>query len=65
MVKNLFQSSLVNKIKAEQEVVPEEKKMDFVKHLVNDAKVTEFKEKIGEKKFWELVVEANKKRRDQ
>src|SRR3989338_8364268 len=50
-----------NKIKKEQEAVPEEKKVDFVKHLVSDAKVTEFKEKIGEKKFWGLVVEANKK----
>lgn len=53
-----------NKIKAEQEVVPEDKKKDYVKHLVDDAKVTEFKEKIGEKKFWELVVEANKKKDD-
>ncbi|MBI3231530.1 MAG: hypothetical protein HYZ51_00385 [Candidatus Doudnabacteria bacterium] len=50
-----------NKIKAEQEAVPEEKKIDFVKHLVSDAKVSEFKEKIGEKNFWKLVVEANKK----
>jgi len=50
-----------NEIKKEQEAVPEEKKIDFVKHLVSDAKVTEFKEKIGEKKFWELVVAANKK----
>jgi len=50
-----------NRIKKEQEAIPEEKKIDFVKHLVSDAKVTQFKEKIGEKKFWELVVEANKK----
>lgn len=48
-----------NRIKKEQEAVPEEKKMDFVKHLVDDAKVTEFKEKIGEKRFWELFREAN------
>lgn len=50
-----------NRIKKEQEAVPEENKMDLVKHLVNDSKVTEFREKIGDKKFWELVVEANKK----
>jgi hypothetical protein len=50
-----------NEIKKEQETVPEEKKMDFVKHLVNDAKVSEFREKIGDKKFWELVTEANRK----
>jgi hypothetical protein len=50
-----------NKIKGEQETISEEKKIDFVKHLVSDAKVTEFKHQIGEKKFWELVVEANKK----
>lgn len=53
-----------NRIKTEQDAVPEEKKVDYVKHLVSDAKVTEFKEKIGEKKFWELVVEANKKKDD-
>lgn len=50
-----------NRIKKEVEAVPEEKKMDFVKHLAEDAKVTEFREKIGEKKFWELVVTANKR----
>lgn len=50
-----------NRIKKEQEAVPEEKKKDFVKHLVSDAKVSEFREKVGEKKFWELVVAANKK----
>ena len=54
-----------NKIKAEQEAVPENKKIDFVKHLVSDAKVTEFKEKIGEKNFWKLVVEANRKQTDE
>lgn len=48
-----------NKIEKEQKVVPEEDKIDFVKHLVEDAKVTEFKEKIGENKFWDLVREAN------
>jgi hypothetical protein len=53
-----------NKIKTEQEVIPEEKKKDYVKHLVEDAKVTEFKEKIGEKRFWELFREANKKKND-
>ena len=50
-----------NKIKEEQEAVPEDKKIDFVKHLVSDAKVSEFRSKIGEKNFWKLVVEANKK----
>ena len=50
-----------NRIKKEQEAVPDENKKDYVKHLVNDAKVTEFREKVGEKKFWELVVESNKK----
>lgn len=50
-----------NEIRKEQEAVPEDKKIDFVKHLVNDAKVSEFKDKIGEKNFWKLVVEANKK----
>ncbi|HEY4496698.1 MAG TPA: hypothetical protein VI432_00935 [Candidatus Paceibacterota bacterium] len=54
-----------NRIKAEQEAVPEEKKRDYVKHLVEDAKVTEFKEKIGEKNFWNLVVEANKKQTEE
>lgn len=53
-----------DKINAEQEVVPEEKKMDFVKHLVNDAKVTEFREAVGEKRFWELVKEANAKQKE-
>lgn len=48
-----------NKIKAEQETIPEEDKKDFVKHLVNDAKVSEFREGVGEKKFWELMVKAN------
>jgi len=43
------------KINKEQEVKPENKKVDYVKHLVEDAKVTELKEKIGEKKFWNLV----------
>lgn len=50
---------LCNKLKREHEDLPEDKKVDFVKHLVEDAKVTEFKNKIGEKKFWELVVKAN------
>lgn len=54
-----------NEIKKEQEAVPDDKKIDFVKHLVNDAKVSEFKERIGEKRFWELVVEANKKQADE
>lgn len=53
-----------NRIKKEQEAIPEEKKVDYVKHLVNDAKVTEFKEKIGEKKFWELVIQANKSQKE-
>jgi len=48
-----------NRIKKEQKAVPEEKKMDFVKHLVSDAKVSEFRQNVGEKKFWEMVVEAN------
>lgn len=48
-----------NKIKKEQEAVPQKNKIDLVKHLVSDAKVSEFREKIGEKKFWELVIEAN------
>ena len=48
-----------NKIKAEQEAIPETEKKDYVKHLVEDAKVTEFREKIGDKKFWELVRQAN------
>jgi hypothetical protein len=51
-----------NEIKKEQEVVHESRKKDFVKHLVNDAKVTEFKQEIGEKKFWELVIKANKEK---
>jgi hypothetical protein len=55
---------LYNKFKEEHEVMPEDKKIDFVKHLVEDAKITEFKEKIGEKKFWELVVEANSKNKN-
>ncbi|HRY62771.1 MAG TPA: hypothetical protein P5056_03320 [Candidatus Paceibacterota bacterium] len=50
-----------NEIKKEQEAIPENKKTDFVKHLVSDAKVSEFREKIGDKKFWELVTEANRK----
>ena len=50
-----------SEIKKEQESVPEDKKTDFVKHLVSDAKVTEFKQAIGEKRFWELVVKANRK----
>ena len=49
---------LYNKLKAEHEAVPEEEKIDFVKHLVEDAKLTEFKNEIGEKKYWELVREA-------
>jgi hypothetical protein len=48
-----------NRIKKEQEAVPEDKKIDLVKHLVGDAKVSEFREKIGEKKFWELLIKAN------
>lgn len=54
-----------NRIKKEQEAVPEEKKIDFVKHLVSDAKVTEFREQVGDKKFWELVVAANKKQAEE
>ncbi|MBI4991779.1 MAG: hypothetical protein HZB99_00995 [Candidatus Harrisonbacteria bacterium] len=54
-----------NKIKAEQDAIPKEKKIDYVKHLVDDAKVAEFKEKIGEKKFWELVVAENKKKKEE
>lgn len=51
-----------NEIKKEAEaVLPEKKKIDLVKHLANDAKVSEFRSKIGEKNFWKLVVEANKK----
>lgn len=49
---------LYNKLKKEHEAVPESEKIDFVKHLVEDAKVTEFKTKISEKKFWELVRKA-------
>lgn len=48
-----------NEIKKETEAVPEEKKIDYVKHLVSDAKVTEFRQTIGDKKFWELVRKAN------
>lgn len=50
---------LYNKLIKEHEAVPESEKVDFVKHLVEDAKLTEFKNKIGEKKFWDLVREAN------
>ena len=32
-----------NEIKKEQEAAPEDKKIDYVKHLVADAKVTEWK----------------------
>lgn len=32
-----------NEIKKEQEAVPEDKKIDFVRHLVDDAKVTKWK----------------------
>jgi len=39
--------------------MPEDKKIDLVKHLAGDAKVSEFREKIGEKKFWELVIKTN------
>ena len=53
------QEEQYNKIKEKHESVPEEKKFDFVKHLVADAKITELKTQIGEKKFWELVVKAN------
>jgi hypothetical protein len=53
-----------NKIKEEHESVPEEEKFDFVKHLVADAKITELKKQIGEKKYWELVREANAKNKD-
>lgn len=52
------QEEQYNKIKKEQESIPEDKKIDFVKHLVEDAKVTEFKDKIGEKKFWDLIIKA-------
>ncbi len=48
-----------NKIKKEQEAVPPKKKIDLVKRLVGDAKVSEFREKIGEKRFWDLVIKAN------
>jgi hypothetical protein len=47
-----------NKIDKEQKVVPESEKIDFVKHLVEDAKLTEFKNKIGEKKYWDLVRDS-------
>jgi lincosamide nucleotidyltransferase A/C/D/E len=50
---------LYNKLKAENDAVPEDKKIDYIKHLVADAKLTEFKNEIGEKKYWELVREAN------
>lgn len=49
---------LYNKIEKEHKAVPEDKKIDFVKHLVEDAKITEVKNKIGEKKFWDLVIKA-------
>ena len=49
-----------DEIEKEQKSVPKEKKIDFVKHLVSDAKVTEFRNEIGDKKFWELVRQANK-----
>ncbi|MFA5994584.1 MAG: Type 1 glutamine amidotransferase-like domain-containing protein, partial [Parcubacteria group bacterium] len=49
---------LYSKLEKEHEAVPEDKKVDFIKHLIEDAEVTEFKEKIGEKKFWELVIKA-------
>lgn len=52
---------LYRKLEKEHEAVPEDKKIDYIKHLVEDAKITEFKNEIGEKKFWELVIEANKK----
>ena len=58
------QEERYNKIKEEHESVPEEKKFDFIKHLVEDAKFTEFKNKIGEKKYWELVREANSKNKN-
>ncbi|OHB23819.1 MAG: hypothetical protein A3J67_03045 [Parcubacteria group bacterium RIFCSPHIGHO2_02_FULL_48_10b] len=32
-----------NQLKKEQEAIPEDQKRDFVKHLVEDAKVTEWK----------------------
>ena len=48
-----------NRIKNEQEAVSEDKKIDFVKHLVSDAKVSEFRQEVGDKKFWEMVIEAN------
>ena len=54
-----------NNIKKEQEAVPEDKKIDFVKHLVSDAKVSEFRVKVGEKRFWDLVVDANRKQTDE
>lgn len=53
------QEEQYNKIKKEHESVPEDKKFDFVKHLVADAKITELKAQIGEKKYWELVRKAN------
>src|SRR3989338_6862363 len=62
MVELVYKSTLkewekkYNEIKKGQEAIPREKKIDFVKHLVSDAKVTEFRNKIGEKKFWALVV---------
>ncbi len=46
-------------IEQEQKAVPEGKKIDLVNHLVSDAKVSEFRAKVGEKKFWDLVVKAN------
>ena len=49
------QEEKYNEIKKETEAVPEEKKIDFVKHLVSDAKVSEFKSKSGEKNFWNLM----------
>ena len=49
-----------NEKKKEVEAIPEEKKVDFVKHLVSDAKVSEIRAQIGEKKFWEIVTKANK-----
>jgi len=54
-----------NEIKKDAEDVPEEKKIDFVKHLVSDAKVSEFREKIGEEEFWNLVRKANKKQTEE
>lgn len=58
------QEEQYNKIKGKHESVPKEKKFDFVKHLVADAKITELKAQIGEKKFWELVREANSKNKN-